>query len=83
MQAIRDALNLSKAFCRIDLKDPKDIGLTLGPYQREILERGSAAVRLSRTANKNNEEAQNKIVSCGQVARQTAEEIVLLENCKA
>lgn len=76
-------LNLSKAFCRIDLKDPKDIGLTLGPYQREILERGSAAVRLSRTANKNNEEAQNKIVSCGQVARQTAEEIVLLENCKA
>ncbi|KAI1158603.1 FAD/NAD(P)-binding domain-containing protein [Nemania serpens] len=82
VQAIRDALNLSEALSRIDLEDPKDVGLTLEPYQREILERGSAAVRLSRTANRNNQDALNKIVACGQVAKPTAEEVILLESCK-
>lgn len=75
-------LNLSEALSRIDLEDPKDVGLTLEPYQREILERGSAAVRLSRTANRNNQDALNKIVACGQVAKPTAEEVILLESCK-
>lgn len=82
MQAIRDALNLSEAFSRIDLEDPKEVGLMLGPYQREVLERGAAAVRLSRTAAKNNQEGHNTIVACGQVARPTAEEVILLESCK-
>ncbi|KAI1114017.1 FAD/NAD(P)-binding domain-containing protein [Nemania sp. NC0429] len=82
VHAIRDALNLSEALSLIDLDGLEDVGPTLGRCQVEILERGSAAVRLSRTAAKNNEEAQNPIVSCGQVARATAEEVILLDNCK-
>ncbi|KAI0550968.1 FAD/NAD(P)-binding domain-containing protein [Xylaria curta] len=82
VQAIRDALNISEALSHINLEDRKDVGLILEPYQREILERGKAAVLMSRNANKNNQQAHNSIVAWGHTARPTAEENVVLEKCK-
>ncbi|KAI0458873.1 FAD/NAD(P)-binding domain-containing protein [Xylaria acuta] len=81
VQAIRDALNISEGLSQINLKDSTDIGPRLGSYQREILERGQAAVLLSRNANRNNQQAHNRIVAWGHVAKPTAEENVVLEKC--
>lgn len=82
MHAIRDAINLSSAFDHLDLKHLTNIGLTLRPFQQEILDRGSAAVKLSRNATRNNQQAQSAIVAWGHVAKPIAEERVLLENHK-
>ncbi|KAI0468243.1 FAD/NAD(P)-binding domain-containing protein [Xylaria cf. heliscus] len=82
VHAIKDALNVSNAFGHINLEDSTDIGLTLESYQREILERGQAAVLMSRNANKNNQQAHTTIVAWGHVAKPTAEEHVVLEKCK-
>ncbi|KAI1151635.1 FAD/NAD(P)-binding domain-containing protein [Nemania diffusa] len=82
VHAIRDAINLSSAFDHLDLKHLTNIGLTLRPFQQEILDRGSAAVKLSRNATRNNQQAQSAIVAWGHVAKPIAEERVLLENHK-
>ncbi|KAI0871374.1 FAD/NAD(P)-binding domain-containing protein [Hypoxylon argillaceum] len=82
VHAIRDAINLSSAFDHLDLKYRTNIGLTLRPFQKEILDRGSAAVKLSRNATRNNQQAQSAIVAWGHVAKPIAEERVLLENHK-
>ncbi|KAI0096084.1 FAD/NAD(P)-binding domain-containing protein [Nemania sp. FL0031] len=83
VNAIMDALNIAPAFSHIDLKDPTNIGLVLAPFQQEILERGSAAVKLSRNAGRNNQQVQNAIVNWGHVAKPIAEESVSLANYKA
>ncbi|KAI1126980.1 FAD/NAD(P)-binding domain-containing protein [Nemania abortiva] len=82
VHAIRDALNISSVFGHIDPEDPTSIGIALKPFQREILKRGSAAVKLSRNATRNNQQAQNAIMTWGHVAKPLTEEKVLLENYK-
>ncbi|KAI0439466.1 FAD/NAD(P)-binding domain-containing protein [Xylaria telfairii] len=82
VQAMKDALNISEGLGYINLEDSTDIGLALGPYQREILERGQKAVLMSRNANRNNQQAHNKIVAWGYVAKPTSEENVVLEKCR-
>ncbi|KAH8156921.1 hypothetical protein CIB48_g11325 [Xylaria polymorpha] len=82
VQAMEDALNISEGLGHINLEDSTDIGLALGPYQREILERGQTAVLRSRNANRNNQQAHNKIVAWGHVAKPTSEEKVVLEKCR-
>ncbi|TGJ81339.1 hypothetical protein E0Z10_g7411 [Xylaria hypoxylon] len=82
VQAIRDALNLSEAFRHIDFKDSTNICPALESSQQEILDRGHAAVMLSRRANDNNQQADRTIVAWGHAAKPTAEENVLLKNCK-
>lgn len=79
---MEDALNISEGLGHINLEDSTDIGLALGPYQREILERGQTAVLRSRNANRNNQQAHNKIVAWGHVAKPTSEEKVVLEKCR-
>ncbi|KAJ8131141.1 hypothetical protein O1611_g2488 [Lasiodiplodia mahajangana] len=82
VHAIKDALNISSAFSQIDLKDLTNIGPALGPFQQEILERGAAAVKLSRNAGSNNRQVQNAMVIWGHVAKPIAEENVSLEKSK-
>ncbi|KAI0401463.1 FAD/NAD(P)-binding domain-containing protein [Xylaria palmicola] len=80
VHAIKDALNLSEALSRVDFEDLADIRLKLGSYQREVLERGNAAVRLSRSAS--NRQTHTRIVTWGHETKPAAEETVLLHNCK-
>ncbi|KAI3325626.1 FAD/NAD(P)-binding domain-containing protein [Xylariaceae sp. AK1471] len=82
MHAIRDALHLGEVLDGIDLEAFENVRSTLESCQQEILERGNAAARLSRNASKNNQQAHSTIVAWGHVAKPTAEENVLLENCK-
>jgi 2-polyprenyl-6-methoxyphenol hydroxylase-like FAD-dependent oxidoreductase len=82
MHAIRDALNLAEALSHVSLENPISVASTVESYQREALNRGHEAVRLSRNAHKNNQQARNMVVAWGYVAKPTAEENVLLEKCK-
>ncbi|KAI0007152.1 putative monooxygenase [Xylariaceae sp. FL0662B] len=83
MQAIRDALNLSKALGQLDSNEPRAIQATLAPYQREMLDRGANSVALSRNAFKQNPKGTGRIVAWGQDAVQVPEENITLEDCRS
>ncbi|KAI8948732.1 hypothetical protein F4801DRAFT_604051 [Xylaria longipes] len=69
VQAIEDALSISEALSHINLEESTDVGVTLEPYQRGILERRQAAVLMSRNTNRNNQQAHNKIIAWGHIAK--------------
>lgn len=83
MHAIRDALNLGKALGKLDSTDVPEIGSLLGPYQKEMLERGVAAVQGSRNAQRVNAGVEGEIIAWGQVAMPMPEKSISLESCRA
>ncbi|KAI1075173.1 putative monooxygenase [Whalleya microplaca] len=83
MQAIRDALNLSKILGRLSSNERRDIEASLAPYQQEMLDRGAKAVEASRNALKQNAKRDGKVVAWGQNAVTMPEENITLENCRS
>ncbi|OTA82851.1 hypothetical protein M434DRAFT_378823 [Hypoxylon sp. CO27-5] len=82
VHALRDALNLGKALGQLNSNDSDEIESLLGPYQREMLERGILAVRASRNAQRVNTVGEGKLTAWGQVAVPVPEERVSLEKCR-
>ncbi|XXH02031.1 hypothetical protein Hte_008396 [Hypoxylon texense] len=88
VHAIRDALNLGRALGQLSSNDTREIESLLGPYQREMIERGIPAVRGSRMQGSTNAHSPNtggedKIVAWGQVPKPAPEETISLEECRA
>ncbi|KAI1378166.1 putative monooxygenase [Hypoxylon crocopeplum] len=81
VHALRDALNLGKVLGQLRSNDSGEIESLLGPYQKEMLERGAAAVKASRDAQKVNVGGRGELMSWGQVAVPTPEETISLEDC--
>ncbi|KAI0154586.1 FAD/NAD(P)-binding domain-containing protein [Xylariaceae sp. FL1272] len=82
MHAIRDALNLSRAFEQFKADEPAKNRSLLESYQEESLQRGGQAVLLSRNAWKNNTHAGAKIIAWGHEAKPAAEEAVQLSTIR-
>ncbi|KAI1103393.1 putative monooxygenase [Jackrogersella minutella] len=82
VHAIRDSLNLGKILGRLNLNELGDMESHLSPYHKEMLERGAAAVRSSRNAQRVNSGWKGKSVAWGQVAVPAPEEHVTLEKCR-
>ncbi|KAI1407932.1 putative monooxygenase [Hypoxylon sp. FL1857] len=82
VHALRDALNLGKALGRLNSNDRNEIEALLGPYQGEALERGIAATRASRNAQRVNTAGEGNLTAWGQVAVPAPEEHVSLGNCR-
>ncbi|XDG05489.1 hypothetical protein ABKA04_005104 [Annulohypoxylon sp. FPYF3050] len=83
VHAIRDALNLAKALGRLDLNKSGEINSILGLYQDEMLQRGAAAVRKSRNAQKANSGGGGETMVWGRTPVEAPEENILLKDCLA
>ncbi|KAI1139397.1 putative monooxygenase [Hypoxylon sp. FL0543] len=81
VHALRDALNLGKVLSRLKSNDLNEIESLLGPYQEEVLERGVAAARASRKAQRINTLGEGELIAWGQVAVTAPEEHVSLQKC--
>ncbi|KAI0893022.1 putative monooxygenase [Annulohypoxylon nitens] len=81
VHAIRDALNLAKALGRLDLNKSGEINSSLGLYQDEMLQRGAAAVRKSRNAQKANSGGGGETMVWGRTPVEAPEENILLKGC--
>lgn len=80
VHALRDALKLSRAIAKIASREAthEHIVQEFDEYQKEMLERGSTAVRLSRQAGSPGTAA-GPIVTWGQESRELPQEHVVLE----
>ncbi|KAI1771041.1 putative monooxygenase [Hypoxylon cercidicola] len=88
VHAIRDALNLGRTLGQLKSNDTREIESLLGPYQREMIERGVPAVQGSRMQGSTNsyggtDTDEDKIIAWGQVPKPAPEEIISLEECRA
>ncbi|OTB03185.1 hypothetical protein M426DRAFT_321977 [Hypoxylon sp. CI-4A] len=82
VHGMRDALNLSKALSQLKSTNTEEIKSRLGPYQKEILERGVAATRASRAAQRTNTGREGRLFGWGQPAVLAPEEKVSLDACR-
>ncbi|KAI1304368.1 FAD/NAD(P)-binding domain-containing protein [Xylaria venustula] len=82
MHAIRDALNLGKVIESLRHTFPEGSQHALDSYHKEILQRGSQAVMLSRNALKHNQENGSVVTAWGSVATPAHEEKIILAHCK-
>ncbi|KAI2466939.1 putative monooxygenase [Annulohypoxylon bovei var. microspora] len=81
VHAIRDALNLGKALAQLKSNESGEIEAVLGSYQKEMLERGVAAVRKSRHAQTVNSAGGGETFAWGRFAVEAPEENVSLKDC--
>ncbi|KAI0849365.1 putative monooxygenase [Daldinia vernicosa] len=81
VHALRDAINLSKAIGQLKSNDTSEIESLLGPYQKEMLERGVRAVKASRNQRSFDNLSDGKIVAWGQTPVEIPDETITLEAC--
>ena len=83
MHALRDALNLGRAIGQLSSAGSDEIKSVLGPYQKEVIERGVPAVIASRNAYKVNATGNGKVFGWGKAAVIKPEETISLKDCRS
>ncbi|KAI0379437.1 putative monooxygenase [Hypomontagnella monticulosa] len=83
VHALRDALNLGRAIGQLSSAGSDEIKSVLGPYQKEVIERGVPAVIASRNAYKVNATGNGKVFGWGKAAVIKPEETISLKDCRS